>query len=80
MFHISTELHIISCSGGEKTAFRTTLLYSELNDKIERITKIIDFVLAKLSTIGAIFPSAALTIVNHVIYADDSYQLPFPIM
>lgn len=80
VLHFSTDSHNISCSGAEKTAFRTTLLYSELNDKIERITRIIDFVLAKLSTIGAVLPSAAVTLINHFIHDDELYQLPFPVM
>lgn len=57
------------------------VLYSELNVKIERTTRIVDFVLAKLTVIGTVLPAATLTVVNHFVNGDEtSYQLPYPVM
>lgn len=56
--------------------------YIELNEKIERVSKILEFLLIKLTTAGAVLPSVIITIVDYFILdlGDESFFLPYPIM
>lgn len=57
-------------------------MYSEFNDKIEQMTKILYFVMLKLSLAGFSIPILAVTIGNYFLYdlGDESYILPCPVM
>lgn len=52
-----------------------------LNEKIERISKLIYFLVVKLTTLGVLLPALFITLINYFIYdlKDDSYYLSFPI-
>lgn len=57
-------------------------MYSELNDKIENMTKLLYFVMLKLSLAGFSIPMLAITIGNYFLcdFGDESYILPCPVM
>lgn len=59
-----------------------SISYDKLNEKIELTTKVIHFILFKLTFIGAIIPALLLTIINHFIYhlGDESFILPISAM
>lgn len=58
------------------------ITYNDLNEKIERVSKIIHFLTAKLSWAGVVLPSLPITAVNYFIYdlEEESYYLPFPVV
>lgn len=55
---------------------------NKLNRKVERMSKIIYFIILKLTPATALLPTFFLTVFNHFIYDsnDQSYFLPFPLM
>lgn len=55
---------------------------NKLNEKIERISKLIYFILVKLTPVGIILPALQITLINYFIHdlKDDSYFLSFQIM
>lgn len=52
-----------------------------LNVKIERISKLIYFLVVKLTLLGVLLPALFITLINYFIYdlKDESYYLTFPI-
>lgn len=56
--------------------------YTNLNKKIELLSKIYYFFVVKLTMPGVLMPSFVLTIVNYFVYnlENDSYFLPMPIV
>lgn len=56
--------------------------YCNLNDQIERWSKVFYFVVVKLTMSGIILPIVFVTAINLFLYklGDDSYFLPFPIV
>lgn len=58
------------------------ITYNDVNEKIERCSKIIYFISAKLSSAGVVLPTALITAVNYSIYdlKEESYFLPFPVV
>lgn len=57
-------------------------MYIELNDKIERIFKLLHFLFVEMSIIGVVLPAAVITIINFYVYnlGDESFFLPCPAM
>lgn len=55
--------------------------YIELNAKIERISRIIDFLMMKLMFPAFIVPAVIITLVNYFIYdlKGESYFIPFSV-
>lgn len=55
---------------------------NKLNRKVERMSKIIYFIILNLTPATALLPTFFLTVFNHFIYDsnDQSYFLPFPLM
>lgn len=61
-------------------AFRA--MATEMDERIELISKVLHFILTKLTVAGIHLPPIVLTAINYFIYdlKDDSYVLPFPLM
>lgn len=61
---------------------KMTLKYAELIEKIERMTGIFYFSLAKVSVSGSFLPAFLITVVNYFIYdlGDKSFYLTVPVM
>lgn len=59
-----------------------TAKYVELNDLIELVSKIYDIAVLKLTPIGVVWPSIAITMLNYFLFdlGDASYFLPNPLM
>lgn len=57
-------------------------LYAALNERIERISKLVYFCLTYLSAPGALLPPFALSVVNYFVYdlGDESFYLTYPSM
>lgn len=53
-------------------------LYEKINAKIEKMCKVIHFIVFKLTCCGAVMSAVTMTAVNHFVYdlGDDSYVLP----
>lgn len=58
------------------------LFYNKLNEKIERVSKILHFCFVYLTEIAVIVPYLIITIVKYTIYdqADESFYLPLPVL
>lgn len=56
--------------------------YSDLIDKIERMSKFFHFILTKLTVVGVVAPDLLITIGNYFIYdlGEQSYYLSAPMM
>lgn len=56
--------------------------YNDVNEKIERVSKFIYFLTAKISWTGVVLPSLPITAVSYFIHnlGDESYYLPFPVV
>lgn len=54
----------------------------KLNGKIERMSQLIHFMLAKLTFVGCVLPDLILTTINYFIYNlnDESFHLSIPMM
>lgn len=57
-------------------------MYSKVNEKIERVSEIVYFVLVKLNVLACILPPLITTMVNYYIFdlGDVSFQLMSPVM
>lgn len=71
----------IICFTGATNPF-TKAEYIRLNLKIERFSKIVHFVLVKLTTAGILLPISIVTIVNYSIFdlGENSFYMPCSIM
>ena len=80
VYTIQIKINLIICVGASDTALK--IKFSELNEKIERISKLIHFILVKLTLAGVELPAFFITLINYFIYdlKDDSYYFSFPIM
>lgn len=68
--------------GIEKTAFEMVVVYNELNEKIEKMSKFFYIALLKVTPAALLGPIWTLTSVNYFIknLGEDSFKLPFPVM
>lgn len=57
-------------------------MYIKLNERIERIFKLLHFLFVEMSIVGVVLPAALITIVNYFVYnlGDESWFLPCPAM
>lgn len=57
-------------------------MYNGVNVKIERLSKLIHFVLTKLTVVGLELPALAITMINYFVYdlSEESFFLPEPLM
>lgn len=62
---------------GSKNESTSRIMYFELNEKIERMSKFVHFVLMRVSYLGAILPPLLTTLSNYFILnlGNESYQL-----
>lgn len=58
------------------------VMYTELNEKLERMSKFVYTVFVEASLAGLIIPPLLITLVNYFIYdlSEESYFLPTPVM
>lgn len=56
--------------------------YNELNEKIERTSKLMHFAMTRLTVVGFVAPFLLTSAINYFIYdlAAESFYLPFPVM
>lgn len=59
-----------------------TAITIKMDQNIELMSKVIHFLLAKLTIVGVELPALGLAAINYFIYdlGDESYVLPFPMM
>lgn len=57
------------------------IIYNEMNEKIERISKLVYTIFVEASIVGLVLPPLLITLVNYFIYdlKDESYFLPTPV-
>lgn len=57
-------------------------MYNEINEKIERTSKLVYTIFVEASIVGLIVPPIIITLVNYFIYdlKEQSYFLPTPVM
>lgn len=69
------------CFAEGSNDFATKFQYNELVEKIERVSKVIDFVMMKLLCPGFVIPAVMVTLVNFFFYdlKGESYFIPFSI-
>lgn len=83
-YHRNDFFHLPSiwskCVGSSNLTFK--IKDNDLNEQIERISKLIYFVQVKLTVAAVIFPAMLITLVNYFVFNknDQSYSLPIPIM
>lgn len=58
------------------------IMYNEMNEKIERISKLVYSIFVEASIAGLVVPPLLITLVNYFIYdlKEDSYFLPTPVL
>lgn len=56
--------------------------FSDVSDRIERMSKFFHFVLTKLTLVGVVAPSAIMTVYNYYIndLGEESFYLPVSVM
>lgn len=81
LFFLNTNSFFFYFQGTEVSA-DSKAKYSQLNDRIERMSKIVNFATIKLSLFGFMVPALFVTLANYFIYdlSDDSFRLPSPMM
>lgn len=54
----------------------------ELNEKIERMSKLVYSIFVEASLVGLVIPPLLITLVNYFVYdlSEESYFLPTPVM
>lgn len=57
-------------------------MYLELNEKIERMSKVVYSIFVEASVVGLLLPPLLITLVNYFIYdlKSESFALPTPVM
>lgn len=65
-----------------RNAFKHHVMYVELNEKIERMSKHVYSIFVEASLVGLVMPPLLITLVNYFIYdlSEESYFLPTPVM
>lgn len=62
--------------------FNVKNMYVQLIEKIERMSRLVDFFTVKFTSPGIVIPAFFVTLINFFVYdyGDDSYFLPFRVM
>lgn len=84
-FYLNTNSVIFHRNNKKKAGMNnrmSKLKYTDVNQKIERVTEILYFIIVKLNIPGCVIPPLIATMVNYYIYklGDESFYLGAPAM